>query len=77
MKPGALHANAPWRDVVFVDDVVGARGGEAWAFTLACGHVVARAKPSRDPRRVTQRMFRPIMSIPRRVRCLFCQRITV
>ena len=39
----------PWRNVTFIKESVGPRGGEYWWLTLECGHHKAVAIPVLSP----------------------------
>jgi hypothetical protein len=67
---------APWQVVEHIEHGVGARGGEYWFLTLACGHHAARRKPRFDFARAVFKGLTRVASCeaPHRVRCLLCKR---
>ncbi len=64
----------PMRDVVYIFESEGDRGGAFWFLVLACGHRVARKRYVPSPATATL-MFRPLAEklAPRRARCCFCE----
>jgi hypothetical protein len=75
-NPGACDELAgPMREVVYILEREGARGGAIWLLVLSCGHPVVRKRT--DPKSwsaLPQAMFRPISEklAPRRARCHRC-----
>jgi hypothetical protein len=66
----------PVRDVFYIFERDGTRGGALWLLVLACGHIAVRKRT--DPKNlsaISQAMFRPIGEFlaPRRVRCHHCE----
>ena len=62
-----------WREVVYIREGRGSRGGSFWLLTLECGHLAVRQKPN-----VRLRAFqipRPRFA-PKRCRCRMCQERT-
>ncbi len=62
----------PLREVVYIFEREGDRGGGIWHLVLACGHAVAR--PQHAPPLV-RALFEPIARrlAPKRVRCHYCE----
>lgn len=63
------------REVVYILEREGTRGGAIWLLVLACGHAVARKRS--DPESwsaISQAMFRPLSEFlaPRHVQCHHC-----
>ena len=79
MSEGPLHEGCPWREVTFIDEQRGPRGGETWVLTLDCGHTAFRPKkPSRPDQLGIAMMLGHVerylrsREAPRRVRCWSC-----
>lgn len=82
----AAHANAkakrkpspldgPRREVVYIFEREGDRGGAYWLLVLECGHSVTRSRVNpKDSIAMVSAMFRPLSEklAPKRVQCLFC-----
>jgi len=63
----------PLREVVYIFDRVGPRGGPYWRLVLECGHSVARKRHDpKDFAAVSHAMFRPLSESPKRVQCHDC-----
>ena len=67
--------DGPMRDVVYIFEGEGDRGGGHWRLVLECGHFVARKRyvPRKDTVLV-HAMFRPLSEklAPKRVQCHYC-----
>ena len=65
----------PLRDVVYIFEREGDRGGGYWRLVLKCGHSVTRKRyVARDWSAVVHLMFRPLSEklAPKRVQCHSC-----
>lgn len=65
----------PRRDVVYIFEREGDRGGAYWLLVLACGHSATRSRVSPRPLNyLTHMLFRPLSEklAPRRVQCMYC-----
>lgn len=64
----------PRREVVYIFEREGDRGGSYWLLVLACGHSVTRHRPNPDPRKIMREMLRPLSEklAPRSVQCMYC-----
>lgn len=65
----------PMREVIYIFEREGMRGGAIWLLVLSCGHPAARKRT--DPKSwltLAQAMFRPLSEklAPRRVQCHHC-----
>jgi len=74
-KPRRSELAGPMRDVVYIFEREGTRGGAIWLLVLSCGHPAARKRT--DPKSwsaLAQAMFRPLSEklAPRRVQCHHC-----
>lgn len=72
-KPGPL--DGPRREVVYIFEREGDRGGAYWQLVLACGHSAIRSRVNpRDTAAMVSAMFRPLAEklAPRRVQCVYC-----
>jgi hypothetical protein len=66
----------PLREVVYIFEREGDRGGGYWLLVLACGHFVARKRVvARSDTALMHLMFRPIEEklAPRRAQCHACE----
>jgi len=65
----------PLRDVVYIFEREGVRGGGFWLLVLDCGHSVARTRNvSKSLSATAQLMFRPLEEklAPKRCQCHYC-----
>lgn len=65
----------PLREVVYIFEREGDRGGGYWWLVLGCGHAVARTRHvPRGPNAMAHLMFTPISQkcAPKRVQCHYC-----
>ena len=65
----------PPREVVYIFQREGLRGGSIWWLVLACGHTVARSRSDpKTPSAIAQAMFEPLERhlAPQRVQCHYC-----
>jgi hypothetical protein len=65
----------PMREVIYIFEREGPRGGSYWRLVLECGHSVARKRwDPKDASAVAQTMFRPLSEklAPGRVQCHYC-----
>lgn len=64
----------PLREVVYIIEREGARGGGYWWLICACGHAIARKRHVVNLAAVAQLMFKPLAEkfAPKRVQCHFC-----
>lgn len=65
----------PMRDVVFIFEREGVRGGAIWWLVLDCGHAVARKRyDAKSWTAVVHMIFRPLDEklAPKRVQCHYC-----
>jgi hypothetical protein len=72
-KPSPL--SGPLREVVYIFEREGTRGGSYWRLVLACGHSVARSRVNpNDSVAMISAMFRPLSEklAPKRVQCFYC-----
>jgi hypothetical protein len=73
-KPGLLAG--PRRDVVYIFEREGDRGGSYWLLVLECGHSATRSRLNySDPMvALTHALFRPLSEklAPKRVQCMYC-----
>ena len=84
MKPAAKKAatrrskselSGPMRDVVYIFEREGERGGGYWRLVLKCGHTVARKRyVAKHWSAMVHLMFKPLSEklAPRRVQCHSC-----
>jgi hypothetical protein len=83
MKPrrAVTHARprselaGPLREVVYIFEREGVRGGAIWWLVLACGHAVARKRyEAKSWTAQVHMLFRPIEEklAPKRAQCHFC-----
>lgn len=63
---------SPWRNVVFIEQAKGPRGGDFFKLKLECGHHAFRAIGFSDGRAGVAGNRKPVLSAPRRVRCHRC-----
>lgn len=72
--PGTLAG--PRRDVVYIFEREGDRGGSYWLLVLDCGHSATRLRlNTSDPlAALTHALFRPLAEklAPKRVQCMYC-----
>jgi hypothetical protein len=65
----------PRREVVYIFEREGDRGGSYWLLVLACGHSATRRRvgPS-EPGEWAREMFRPLSEkvAPKHVQCMYC-----
>jgi len=69
------HAHGPMRDVIYIFEGEGDRGGGHWRLVLECGHFVARKRyVPREDTVLVHAMFRPLSEklAPKRVQCHHC-----
>ncbi|HSX23387.1 MAG TPA: hypothetical protein VLE97_11490 [Gaiellaceae bacterium] len=67
--------DGPRRDVVYIFEREGERGGAYWLLVLECGHAVSRSRINpKDSVAMISALFRPLSEklAPKRVQCLFC-----
>lgn len=73
-KPGPLAG--PRRNVVYIFEREGDRGGSYWLLVLECGHSATRPRINySDPMgALTHALFRPLSEklAPKRVQCMYC-----
>lgn len=73
-KSGPL--DGPRREVVYIFEREGDRGGSYWLLVLKCGHSATRHRVNpKDPlAALTYALFRPLSAklAPRRVQCMYC-----
>lgn len=65
----------PLRDVVYIFECEGDRGGGHWRLVLECGHSVARKRyVAKDSVALVSALFRPLSEklAPKRVQCFYC-----
>jgi len=65
----------PLREVVYIFEREGTRGGGFWWLVLSCGHAVARKRyGSRSDTAMVHAMFRPLSEklAPKRAQCHSC-----
>jgi hypothetical protein len=63
----------PLREVVYIFERAGERGGGYWWLVLGCGHAVARKRYVASPKKVNL-MFQRLSDklAPKRVQCIHC-----
>lgn len=63
--------DGPMREVVYIFERVGTRGGKYWLLVLECGHPVARSQQTTD---TPSALLRPLSEklAPRRAQCHHC-----
>lgn len=63
--------DGPKREVVYIFEREGTRGGRYWLLVLECGHFVARSRQNTD---TPSALFRPLAEklAPKRVQCHSC-----
>lgn len=73
-RPGPL--DGPRREVVYIFEREGDRGGSYWLLVLECGHSATRPRVNpKDPlAALTHALFRPLSEklAPKRVQCMYC-----
>ncbi len=65
----------PKREVVYIFERTGTRGGAIWWLVLECGHAVARKRyEAKDWSAMVHAMFRPLSEklAPKRCQCHYC-----
>jgi hypothetical protein len=75
-KHKTSELGGPMREVVYIFEREGTRGGALWWLVLSCGHAVARKRfVIRTPAAAAQAMFRPLEEklAPKRVQCHYCE----
>ena len=72
---GKSELDGPFREVVYIFERDGDRGGAYWWLVLSCGHCVARSRyVAKDWSAMVHAMFRPLSEkvAPKRCRCHSC-----
>lgn len=67
--------DGPLREVVYIFEREGPRGGAFWLLVLECGHAVSRSRhEAKSLSAFTQSMFRPLAEklAPKRMQCHYC-----
>lgn len=68
--------DGPRREVVYIFEREGDRGGSYWLLVLECGHSATRSRINpKDPlAALTHALFRPLVEklAPKRVQCMYC-----
>lgn len=76
LKTAAGPLDGPRREVVYIFEREGDRGGTYWLLVLACGHSATRRRvtPSDSPGAIARELFRPFSEklAPKRVQCMYC-----
>ncbi len=63
----------PMREVVYIFEREGERGGKFWWLVLECGHAVARSRHvATSFPAIAQAMFKPPELAPKRAQCHYC-----
>jgi hypothetical protein len=65
----------PMREVVYIFEREGSRGGGLWLLVLECGHAVARKRyVAREDTAMVNAMFRPLAEkfAPKHCQCHYC-----
>ncbi len=76
-RRASSELTGPLREVVYIFEREGSRGGGVWWLVLECGHAVARKRVvAKHWTAMVHLMFRPLEEklAPKRAQCLFCAR---
>lgn len=74
-KAQRRRAKHPLRQVVYIAEREGPRGGRYWMLTLECGHLATRDIPS--PKCVVRSLMQGNVPsfAPEKVKCIICKRL--
>lgn len=71
----ASELGGPMRDVVYIFERAGSRGGSFWWLVLDCGHAVARKRtPLKSDTVLIHLLLKPVEEklAPKRAQCHYC-----